>query len=363
MQITTQKIREGYDGKRCLVHARMCAAPQGWIATAQYLDVTGCDVFDGIQMSVSRDGGATWSEFADQPGLAPLRREDGSIAVGCDGTPMLHRKTGRVLLLGHTAIYAADHKKLLGKYQRSTFYSVLRDGEFAPIRFVEMPPEYSDSGNGCGQSLELDDGTLLIPISYKAEGGDGRHNAAVMRCSFDGETVRFLEIGNGMSVEIGRGLYEPSIVFHGGLYHLTLRNDEYGYRAVSTDGLHYSEPELWRWEDGEILPTYNTQQHWLTLGEKLYLVYTRRALSNDHVFRHRATLFMAQVRGGRLVRETERTLTPERGARLGNFGVCAIPGGSSAPDGAAVMAAEWMQPVGCEKYGSANAIWLTVVRE
>jgi hypothetical protein len=32
--------------------------------------------------------------------------------------------------------------------------------------------------------------------------------------------------------------------------------------------------------------------------------------------------------------------------------VCPIPGG------AAVMAAEWMQPIGCEKYGSANAIWL-----
>ena len=27
MKITTQIIRQGYDGRRCLVHARACAAP------------------------------------------------------------------------------------------------------------------------------------------------------------------------------------------------------------------------------------------------------------------------------------------------------------------------------------------------
>jgi len=59
-----------------------------------------------------------------------------------------------------------------------------------------------------------------------------------------------------------------------------------------------------------------------------------------------------------LLRETEQIITPERGARMGNFGACQLPDGS-----AAVMAAEWMQPIGCEKYGSANAIWVTVVRE
>ncbi|MBQ4042396.1 MAG: exo-alpha-sialidase [Clostridia bacterium] len=356
MNITVQKIREGYDGKRCLVHARMCAAPDKWIATAQYLDVTGCDLFDGIKLSISRDEGKTWTPFADQPGLAPIRRPDGSIAVGCDGTPMFHKKTGRVLLLGHTAVYAGDHKSLLGKYQRSTFYSVLGDnGEFAPLRFVEMPHEYGDSGNGCGQSAELADGTVLIPIYYRPE-GEKCTSVAVMHCSFDGETVRFLEIGNGLCVPTARGLGEPSIIRHGGRWHMTIRHDKNGYYAYSEDGLHYSEPQLWRWDDGEILENYNTQQHWMTLGEELWLIYTRRGVNNDHVFRHRAPLLTAQVKDGRLIRETERILTPQRGARLGNFGACPIPGG------AAVMAAEWMQPIGCEKYGSANAIWLTRIR-
>ena len=245
----------------------------------------------------------------------------------------------------------------MGKYQRSTFYSVLGDnGEFAPLRFVEMPHEYGDSGNGCGQSAELADGTVLIPIYYRPE-GEKCTSVAVMHCSFDGETVRFLEIGNGLCVPTARGLGEPSIIRHGGRWHMTIRHDKNGYYAYSEDGLHYSEPQLWRWDDGEILENYNTQQHWMTLGEELWLIYTRRGVNNDHVFRHRAPLLTAQVKDGRLIRETERILTPQRGARLGNFGACPIPGG------AAVMAAEWMQPIGCEKYGSANAIWLVRIQQ
>jgi len=353
MQISITKMREGYDGKRCLVHARMCAAPQGLIATAQYLDVTGCDVFDGIKLSTSTDGGNTWTPFADQPGLAPLKLTDGRTAVGCDGTPMFHKKTGKVLLLGHTAIYEEGGKRPASKYQRSTFYSVLGENGFSQIRFIEMPKEYEDSGNGCGQSLELEDGTILIPFYFKRI-GEPCTSVAVMRCSFDGETVRFLESGNALSVNTARGVGEPSIIWHDGLYHLTVRHDDNGYYSCSKDGLHFEELQLWRWEDGEVLPTYNTQQHWLTLDGKLYLVYTRRGVNNDHVFRHRAPLLLAEVKNGRLVREGEQILTPERGARLGNFGACQLPDGR-----AAVMAAEWMQPVGCEKYGSANAIWVT----
>ena len=55
----------------------------------------------------------------------------------------------------------------------------------------------------------------------------------------------------------------------------------------------------------------------------MFLVYTRKGANNDHVFRHRAPLFIAQVDPGEaaLIRSTERILVPERGARLGNFAV------------------------------------------
>jgi hypothetical protein len=63
---------------------------------------------------------------------------------------------------------------------------------------------------------------------------------------------------------------------------------------------------------------------------------------------------MAEVDPERCVvrRETERQLVPNRGARLGNFGVCHVT-----EDETWIIAAEWMQPEGCEQYGSDNTLW------
>ena len=349
MKISTVAIREGYDGKTCLVHARMCVMPDGKrVATAQDLDVFGMDLFGGIKLSVD------YGDFVAQEGLLPIANPDGTVSVGCDGTPMYHEKSGKVILLGHRAVYMPDGKAPVKEYLPATFYSVFDGEKFSKMRFVEMP-EGLACGNGCGQSVEDEDGTILIPVYMKTE--RGYYGSAVMRCAFDGENLTFLEMGNVLRLEVERGLYEPSIVRFGGMYHMTLRNDLGGYHAVSRDGLHFEEAELWRFEDGEILGNYNTQQHWLVCDGKLYLVYTARGHDNDHVFRHRAPLLMAEVRGGRLVRESECIVVPERGARLGNFGVCQV-----SQDHAIIMAAEWMQPRGCEKYGSNNAIWVTDVR-
>ncbi|MCA9426382.1 MAG: exo-alpha-sialidase, partial [Candidatus Omnitrophica bacterium] len=91
----------------------------------------------------------------------------------------------------------------------------------------------------------------------------------------------------------------------------------------------------------------------------LFLVYTRRGAENDHVFRHRAPLFIAQVDPDTLcvLRETERVLVPERGARLGNFGITDVKNNETW-----VTVAEWMQPVGIEKYGSDNTIYVAKIR-
>lgn len=120
-----------------------------------------------------------------------------------------------------------------------------------------------------------------------------------------------------------------------------------------TDGLHFDEPRKWTFYDGTELGSYNTQQHWVTHGDDLYLAYTRRGANNDHVFRHRAPLFMAEVDKERLsiIRNTEKILAPNRGARLGNFGVTEVNDKETW-----VTVAEWMQPMGVEKYGSDNSV-------
>jgi hypothetical protein len=162
-----------------------------------------------------------------------------------------------------------------------------------------------------------------------------------------------------------RGMDEPSLAQIGQRYYLTLRNDLTGYVAVSGDGLHFDRPRPWTWDDGTDLGNYNTQQHWVTHNGRLYLVYTRKGAHNDHVFRHRAPLFIAQVDLNRLVviRAAERILVPERGARLGNFGVTEVT-----PNQTWITVAEWMQtwgpnyvmPVG-NRYGSNNSIYVARV--
>jgi hypothetical protein len=129
-----------------------------------------------------------------------------------------------------------------------------------------------------------------------------------------------------LRLAVARGLYEPSLIAFRGRYFLTLRNDLRGYVSVSDDGLTFAEPQPWRFDDGTELGSYNTQQHWLAHSDGLFLCYTRRGANNDHIMRHRAPLFLAQVDPEtlRVLRRTEKVVVPERGAELGNFGASAI---------------------------------------
>jgi len=56
-------------------------------------------------------------------------------------------------------------------------------------------------------------------------------------------------------------------------------------------------------------------------------------------------------------RKTERIIVPEKGARMGNFAVVNL-----SPSETWVTVAEWMQPVGIEKYGSNNRIYTARIK-
>ncbi len=158
----------------------------------------------------------------------------------------------------------------------------------------------------------------MIPVYYVFYGDSTvTESSAVLRCAFDGRELRLLEIGEPLKVDASRGVSEPSIVQYGDAFLLALRYNQSGYVNKSRDGLHFDPPCPLCFDDGEDLGNYNTQQHWLAGGGKLWLVYTRRAGSNDHVFRHRAPLFIAEFYPVRMcvLRETEQIAVPERGAR------------------------------------------------
>ena len=372
MKIDLTEIKTDFDKKRCYVHARGLIMPDGFgLITTQKLELSGCDVFYGIEMMKTEDGGKSFGAPSICEGLKRIYREDGSCYTICDATPFYHKKSGKIILTGHLANYSAKNALTDKPIRREPVYAVYdcEKGDFSPVRVIEMPRTeddlYFSSGSGCSQICENDEGELLIPfytVSYeRIASGKGMHAyAGVMRCAFDGERIELIEIGNTITVDVERGFCEPSIIGFGGEYFVALRNDLTGYVTKSRDGIHLDEPVELCFDDGESLGSYNTQQHWLVGGGRLWLVYTRRAGNNDHVFRHRAPLFIAELdpKTMRVLRHTERIAVPERGARLGNFG-CQ----SFSDKVGYVYAAEWMQGdrglEGCMAHGSDNTIFVS----
>ncbi len=364
--IRLQTVTSGFDGRTFWAQARAGAvAGTGGSAplvvlTAQPALRSGSDVFFELHEWHSRDYGHSWVGPIDHKATLGRRQEDDETIIGiCDMTPAWHATSGKLLATGHTVRYRDDRHPFNNR-RREPAYSVYNaiNHSWAPWRTVELPdwPSFHNAGAGSGQRFDLEDGTVLLPVYFREPSEDWHavYSTTVLRCAFDGESLRYLGHGNELRVDQPRGLCEPSITRFGGRFYMTLRNDVRGYVARSDDGLVYGEPLPWRWDDGSEIGNYNTQQHWVSGGKKLYLVYTRRGLNNDHVFRHRAPLMIAEVDPDRLVlrRATEREVVPNRGARLGNFAICQL-----SPTESWVVVSEWMQPVGCETYGSDNTIW------
>ena len=136
--------------------------------------------------------------------------------------------------------------------------------------------------------------------------------------TFDGETLTYREHGSEHSISIPRGLYEPSVCAFHGRYFLTMRGEENGHVTRSDDGLNYIAATEWKFDDGQPLGSANAQQHWITHGGALYFIYSRRGANNDHVFRNRAPIFIAEVDPDKLhvLRATEQVLLPETGVDL-----------------------------------------------
>ncbi len=356
-----------FDGEQCWVHPRVGIVPRAGeakgpraVMTLNTLELSGSDVFKGMYGMYTDNLGQNWTDPAIAEPLAPrieqIDSEERPVAAS-DFWPSWHRHTGTLLGTGHTIVYTPDWK-VASPRPRHTAYSVYdpKSDQWSLWEKLDMPddPRFLNAGAGCVQRYDEGDGTILLPVYFSPPGQNSR--VTVTRCSFDGNKLTYLEHGNELVIEDdSRGLHEPSLTKFKGLYYLTLRNDNRGFVAKSKDGLNFSPMQAWKFDDGAYLGNYNTQQHWVTHSEGLFLVYTRRGADNDHVFRHRAPLFIAQVDTEKMavIRETEQVLVPERGARLGNFGVTMI-----SPDETWVTVSEWMQPKGVEQYGSDGSVFV-----
>lgn len=370
--IQLDTVRSGFDRKTCWVHPRLGVIPgdpPAVVMTMQKLLLTGSDVFYALNEMRTDDLGETWSGPTPHEESLGRREEAGGVVVAaCDFTPKWHAGTGKLLGIGQSVRYR--NNRVMRVRRRETVYSVYdeRERSWSPWKALQLPDEekFHNAGSGSAQRFDLPGGDILLPLYFKKP-EDKAYSITVLRCSFDGRRLKYLEHGSEHSVPIDRGLCEPSITFFRGRYYLTIRNDRAGYVSSGTDGLHFETPRKWSFDDGEELGSYNTQQHWVTHSDGLYLVYTRQGADNDHVFRHRAPLFIARVdaRELRVLRRTERVLVPERGARLGNFAVADVSRNETW-----VTVAEWMQTKGPDphdfripmKYGSDNAVFAARIR-
>ena len=303
-----------------------------WLTTASLTGKTGTHAYHDIFQMLSRDGGKTWSDPAVIPTLRRVKTSDGYEVAPGDLWPAFHEQTGKVLTTGKTFNFEAGRRE--EKLRERVSYAVFdpQSGEWGPLRFLDLPKtDHSGAmvvaaNAGCNQRVDLANGDVLLPVRYWRSEEGKNYVSTVVRCKFDGETLTYLQHGTEHTIERGRGLYEPSLGEHAGRFFLTLRADHSAYVAASSDGLHFSPIREWAFDDGAVLGSYNTQQHWATIGGGLFLIYTRRGADNDHIFRHRAPLFIAQVDPEELhvIRATERILLPENRATLGNSGVCRI---------------------------------------
>lgn len=293
--------------------------------------IKGSDYFGPVHWMTSDDLGRSWTEPVPAPPLGWEKVENGHEGV-CDVTPEYHAPTHSILALGHNVYYRTT-KFEKDQPPRWPVYAVWRDGKWGPRRKLEWndPRGSYIYSNNCGQRVVAPNGDVMMSFTFGVK--DKPRAVCGVRCSFDGEELRVVETGNALTNSTGRGLLEPSVTHFQGKYYLTIRaEDERGYVSSSTDGVNYEPQTAWTWDDGEPLSMSTTQQHWLTHSDGLFLVYTRKDISNLKVMRWRAPLWMAQVDTTtlRLIRSTERTVLPlvgdginepDKVAFYGNFGV------------------------------------------
>jgi hypothetical protein len=327
--VKLETVMKHDDGQFLWFHPRAAAMPGGVMMTIQkHLKVS--DYYSGLHFMTRQGVDGAWTGPLLTPELDWQKQPDGVTLSVADVTPGWHEKTGRLIAIGARVRYSPQGKQLEDvKRAHQTVYAVYdpKTAKWTPWRILELPADeaFNFARNACAQWLVKPDGTLLVPL-YIGKSAKDRFSTTVAECRFDGDKLTFVRNGSVLRLDVARGLYEPSLAAFGGRYYLTLRNDVRGYVSVSDDGLNFAEPRPWTFDDGSELGSYNTQQHWLTHSDGLFLVYTRRGANNDHIVRHRAPLFMARVDTEKLqiIRSTEKIVVPERGAEMGNFGANAI---------------------------------------
>lgn len=329
--VKIESVLKHDDGQFIWFHARAAAIPdssakepQVVMTLQKHLSVS--DFYSGLSVMRQDHPGGKWTGPVLPPELDWKKLDNGLTISVADVTPLYHRPTGKVIAIGAQVRYSSKGHQLEDVPRaHCTAYAVLdpEKNQWSPWQVLELPHEkqFNFARSACSQCVVRPDGRTLLPL-YIAENAKSDFSTVVAEFGFDGQKFKYLRHGNVLKMTGGNGLHEPSLIEFGGKFYLTMRTVPRGYVSVSEDGLNFQPQKPWQFDDGSELGSHNTQQHWIARRQALFLVYTRSGANNDHIFRHRAPLFMAQVDPATLkvIRKTEKIVVAERGADLGNFG-------------------------------------------
>lgn len=370
--ITTEIVLNGRKKNQCYLHPVLAAAPAGVFCEKPMImfgvtQQTGDDM-GPMHYSYTMDLGKTWAPIFESENLYGIALEDDIFEIPWLH-PFYHKKTKTMMTLGFTMFHRDNSDPSnYNKYKLESFVFGRKQSmgfaiwdhekrDFKPWEKIQEPAIFPRLRLFSNNSHEEDDGTLLIP--YYSETTESEHTehegipgAGVIRFNFDGQRFKILEVGPQVRIEKQYGICEPCIIKFKNKYYMTLRSeifkddyeghDQKMYWSVSNNGINFSEPRNWCWDDGTNVETENTLQYFVSNGDTLFLIYTRiNNLCKNRVFRSRAPIFIAEVDTGKncLVKDSEKIIFPEKGgARMGNFNAKNI-----SENEIWVMDAEWVQ--------------------
>lgn len=302
-------------------HPSVCSCKDGLIMTLQ-VSTNVSDTYGPVMSSLSKDAGDSWSEPQAIKALEHNNLPNGLTEGIADVRPVFHPQSKSVIAIGCNTYYGAkghwqyDESLKFKVLPQFPVYAVRRaDGSWSERKKLKID-FFADCLNwrvACAQMLIFPDGDVLIPIYFSKNTNPDVFNVCSVRCAFDGECLTPQAVSNILSLDIGRGLIEPSLATLNGKYYMTIRaEDNHGYFSVSDDGLSWGQITPWCWDNGEALIMSTTQQHWVCNGKNLFLVYMRKTGFNDDAMRWRAPLFVARFdeKNACLIRNTEQELLP-----------------------------------------------------
>ena len=326
----------------CWFHPAVTRLHDGrWFATMQ--KINGSDHYGAPMFAVSSDRGATWTAPAEIPAFRSRALPGMPFVEGVADVRCFTMQDGSVAVFGCTTFYTAKGAAAWDKQTACTpppgraVYAIWspENGRWSERGLLALPGVERTCRTACTQAVLSGRDRIILPI-YLDSGetcdyfGSTAPRFAAQTAIYRkrGTALEYIAQSNLLELPKLRGCIEPSAVrLTDGTYAVTLRaEDGCMYRAVSDDALGWRDLRAWRWEDGTAIATDSTQQHWLTLGKRVFLVYTRNDGSNGHIMRFRAPLCIAEadVESAVLVRASEKTVFPRRNVNgvevlYGNF--------------------------------------------